>query len=351
MTEQIETDFWAEERARDAAARGRQADPSACGTCRSAVTAGGQVEHDECAQRATLLPAPDSPGYELLTGLSEEELAALPARFHVPAYMESSSPQMWVCSVCWGDGWVSQWPCKTAVKHGLKIFTDEHNASAAAKRGAAELERLRTERDGFRDQRNAVFKTNQQLVAEVEAAGLARITAENETRRAIHAQRAAAEVAQQENDGLRARVSDLEAELKKYVGAEPTIAEEMAHLSRCLDSVRALCTAEADRAPDPFAIPQWVASVRAAAEGLHERTTYPPVLPWAALMDDDDLSEFLHELASGLVQTTLLARVAGRRAGLEVLADLEKVCATWRPIAEAQHAHNTAPGPDGDEPR
>lgn len=147
MTEQIEDDFWAAARADDTAARGRQADPSACGTCRGNVEAGAQVEHDECAQRATLIPAPDAPGYELLTGLSEEELAALPPRFHVPAYMESSTPQMWVCAVCWGDGWVSQWPCKTAVKHGLRVFTPEHDAETAAKRQAARIAELEAEVD------------------------------------------------------------------------------------------------------------------------------------------------------------------------------------------------------------
>ena len=72
MTEQIEDDFWAQERARAAAERGRMADPGACGTCKTAVAAGGQVVHDECAQRALLLPAPDAPGYELITGMSEE---------------------------------------------------------------------------------------------------------------------------------------------------------------------------------------------------------------------------------------------------------------------------------------
>jgi hypothetical protein len=32
------------------------------------------------------------------------------------------------------------------------------------------------------------------------------------------------------------------------------------------------------------------------------------------------------------------------------LAEVEKVCATWRLIAEAQHGHNTAPGPDAERP-
>ncbi|TGB06519.1 hypothetical protein [Streptomyces sp. MZ04] len=46
------------------------------------------------------------------------------------------------------------------------------------------IERLRKERDAFRDQRNAVFATNEQLLAQVEEAGQARIRAENEARTA-----------------------------------------------------------------------------------------------------------------------------------------------------------------------
>lgn len=168
MTEQIETDFWAAERARDTAQRGKQADPSACGTCRDRVAAGGQVEHDGCAQRATLLQAPDHPSYELITGLSEEELAQLPARFHVPAYMESSTPQMWVCAVCWGEGWVTGWPCKTAVKQGLRVFTPEHEAETAAKLQAAELERLRTELAQMRAARDLIAELHRDLGTELD---------------------------------------------------------------------------------------------------------------------------------------------------------------------------------------
>jgi hypothetical protein len=51
---------------------------------------------------------------------------------------------------------------------------------------------------------------------------------------------------------------------------------------------------------------------------------YPPALPWAGLMDDEDLHDFLDV----------------------ALAEVEATCGRWRAIAEAQHAHNTAPGPD-----
>ena len=66
--------------------------------------------------------------------------------------------------------------------------------------------------------------------------------------------------------------------------------------------------------------------------------SYPPALPWAALMDDEDLREFLGDLIDALNSTPATGR--------SVLAEVEKTCATWRLIAEAQHGHNTAPGPD-----
>lgn len=64
---------------------------------------------------------------------------------------------------------------------------------------------------------------------------------------------------------------------------------------------------------------------------------YPPALPWAALMDAEDLHDFLGELADAAI------RLMDSRAAL---AEVERACATWRVIAEAQHGHNTAPGPD-----
>ncbi|MEH0417903.1 hypothetical protein [Streptomyces sp. B21-083] len=138
--------------------------------------------------------------------------------------------------------------------------------------------------------------------------------------------------------GLTARVAELELERSKYVGAEPTIAEEMAYLSRCLDSVLSLCD-EQDKAARLFELsqPEWIARVREAADGLVERTSYPPALPWARLMDDEDLAEFIDELADAATRNA---------TGEERLAAVEEVCGTWRLIAEAQDGHNTAPGPD-----
>jgi hypothetical protein len=99
------------------------ADEMACGTCRRAVAAGEKVEHSECAARAQLLPAPDMPDFEDLADLTDDEKAELPARFHIPVWIEDVTPQAWVCQVCWGDGWTSGWPCATATKHGGKVFT------------------------------------------------------------------------------------------------------------------------------------------------------------------------------------------------------------------------------------
>lgn len=325
MTEQVEDAFWAQERARAVAERGRQADPSACGTCRGNVQAGGQVKHDECAQRATLLPAPDAPGWELITGMSEEELRALPPRFHIPVFMDSCTPTMWVCAVCWGDGWSTQWPCPTAYEQGTKVFTPEHQAETVAKKQAVELEKARAERNEFCDRVDtltAVAKGNKRHVNELFTE---------------------LQKMQKERDELRARVAELQAERKRYVGAEPTIAEEMAYLSRCIDSVLALCDQaeqQATRWERPLPVPEWVASVRAAAEGLVERRTYPPALPWAALMDDEDLADFLADVEQAIA--------APGAAPVEALAAVETACGTWRSIAEAQHAHNTADGPDAE---
>lgn len=122
---------------------------------------------------------------------------------------------------------------------------------------------------------------------------------------------------------------------------EPTIAEEMAFLSRCVQAVGELTLPEALKVEsiDPQYRNGYVhalADMRMALESP-ERSSYPPALPWAALMDDEDRADFLSELADA---ATIHA------SGDEVLKAVEETCATWRLIAEAQHGHNTAPGPD-----
>lgn len=148
-----------------------------------------------------------------------------------------------------------------------------------------------------------------------------------------------------------ARVAELEAERKKYVGREPTVAEEMAYLSRCIDSVLDLCDKaeeQAKRWENPLPVPGWVAKVREAADGLVERRSYPPALPWARLMDDEDLREFLGDLGAAVLD---YYRSEPSVPDRDVLASIEKACADWRLIAEAQHGHNAAPGPDAPEMR
>jgi hypothetical protein len=135
-----ETDpFWVESRAKFLATKSASADPSACGICRGNVAAGEPVEHDECAQRATLLQAPDHPDYEILVGFSLEENAKLPARFHVPVFDDCGVPNAWLCAVCQEEGVVTGWPCATATKYGTKVFTPQHKAETAQQKQAAEL--------------------------------------------------------------------------------------------------------------------------------------------------------------------------------------------------------------------
>lgn len=65
--------------------------------------------------------------------------------------------------------------------------------------------------------------------------------------------------------------------------------------------------------------------------------TYPPAMPWAALMDHEDLTDFRDELGAAAIANASCE---------DALAKVEETCGRWRAIAEAQHAHNTAPGPD-----
>lgn len=76
--------------------------------------------------------------------LTAEEKAALPARFHTPAFDNLGRPNAWLCRVCWGDGWVTQWPCATAQKHGAEVFTADHLAEDESRKQAAQLEQART---------------------------------------------------------------------------------------------------------------------------------------------------------------------------------------------------------------
>lgn len=69
---------------------------------------------------------------------------------------------------------------------------------------------------------------------------------------------------------LQSRVTELEAQLEKYVGKEPAVRDEMAYLQRSLNAVLELCdsaAAQATRWGSPLPIPEWAIAVREAAEG------------------------------------------------------------------------------------
>jgi hypothetical protein len=138
MTEPTDP-FWVENRAKFLAEKSTSADPSACGTCRGNAETGRSVEHEGCAQRATLLKAPDHPYYEILAGFPLEENEKLPARFHIPVFDDLGQPNLWHCAVCWEEGTVVQWPCAAARKYGAQVFTPQHEAETAQKKQRAEL--------------------------------------------------------------------------------------------------------------------------------------------------------------------------------------------------------------------
>lgn len=130
--------FWVKNRSDFLATKSSQADPSACGTCRSNTAKGKPVVHDECAQRATLLRSPDHPYFEILAGFSLEENAKLPARFHVPVFDDCGVPNSWLCAVCQDEGTVTAWPCATATKYGTQVFTPQYTAETAYKKQQAQ---------------------------------------------------------------------------------------------------------------------------------------------------------------------------------------------------------------------
>lgn len=142
MSDSDRDPFWVEQREQFLATKSKSADPSACGTCRTLAESGKPVKHDECAQRATLLQAPDHPHYEILAGFSLEENAKLPARFHIPVFDDCGKPNSWLCAVCWEEGQVVGWPCATATKYGTQVFSPQHEAEAVQEKQAARIAEL-----------------------------------------------------------------------------------------------------------------------------------------------------------------------------------------------------------------
>lgn len=69
---------------------------------------------------------------------------------------------------------------------------------------------------------------------------------------------------------LLADIRWLVTQLEEFVGKEPAVAEEMAHLSSCLGAVRDLCDRarqDARRWKQPLPEPEWVKAVEEAASG------------------------------------------------------------------------------------
>lgn len=120
----------------------------------------------------------------------------------------------------------------------------------------------------------------------------------------------AAEVA-----ALRARIAELEAERKKYVGVEPTIAEEMAYLGRCLDAVRDVCDAaekQATRWENPLPVPEWVAMIRNATDGVTVNAPTLPPVPQQRQAEDPHTSDLHHDYAIGRDLPFIPQQVTGR---------------------------------------
>ncbi|WP_392750631.1 hypothetical protein [Streptomyces sp. LN590] len=158
--------FRAECRAREEAARGQQADESACGTCRGNVANGKQVEHDGCARRTLLLEPPDMPSYDVLIDMDMAEREALPARFHVPVFDDLGKPNAWLCRVCWTEGVVTSWPCNTAMKHGAQVFTPIHDAELQHERQTRQLAELTEQVEQARRIAVALEQENARLTTE-----------------------------------------------------------------------------------------------------------------------------------------------------------------------------------------
>lgn len=134
-------------------------------------------------------------------------------------------------------------------------------------------------------------------------------------------------------DALNARMAkdDLRLVLENVIGYAAWLEAERHSTNESLSEAAETLRANRDRITELEA---------RLAEREQPADTYPPALPWARLMDHEDLADFLDELAASAI-THASAEVA--------LTEVESTCGRWREIAEAQHAHNTAPGPGADD--
>lgn len=60
---------------------------------------------------------PESSTWEL----DEEVRLALPPALHLPGYVDTCKPAGWFCTSCYGDGWMTSWPCDVALRHPTYI--------------------------------------------------------------------------------------------------------------------------------------------------------------------------------------------------------------------------------------
>jgi cell division protein FtsB len=246
VTDYPDTDpFWVENRAQFLAEKSTAADPSACGTCRSNVAAGEPVEHDECAQRATLLHAPDHPYYEILAGFSLEENAKLPARFHVPVFDDCGVPNSWLCAVCQEEGVVTGWPCATATKYGTQVFTPLDKAETAREKQAARIAELEDEIVRLRDQQ---AKDDDEFV---------QATAERDRYRL--AWQSARERAQAYGEGILRVVKDRES-YQQWLKQEQAATEQLrARIAELEKAEKPSAPQHYDKVPDPLDGCHWCA--------------------------------------------------------------------------------------------
>lgn len=53
--------------------------------------------------------------------MDEADRVALPAIHHRPVFDGLGEPHGWICAACWGEGWTTRWPCRTATDGGAEL--------------------------------------------------------------------------------------------------------------------------------------------------------------------------------------------------------------------------------------
>ncbi|MET9517489.1 hypothetical protein [Streptomyces sp. NPDC002994] len=134
-----------------------------------------------------------------------------------------------------------------------------------------------------------------------------------------------------------AEIERLRAELKKCVGVEPTVAEESAYLSRCLDAVREVCDAaekQATRWEHPLPVPEWVGVVREAADGERPDSAHgvSPVVEYGIRIHPDEGGAWV--LQPTKERTLCEARLVGYRDSWPTAVMVQRPvrCGTWTEV-------------------